>query len=440
MMQFLQNFRKCDLFSRVLLFFFFLAFSFSGLLSLSAIWWDYAVLKLWKEIILIVLITTFYCTQLLCKRVQISIVGSVAICAFILYFLYNIYNMPLEIVFYQLKNDALLLFFAIFVNRLFSLVDYQRLYSFIRALVQIVAIAAFFNAIAGLLELAFTQEFLEMINFTGKWGASTGVMLFINQGVLREIGLQLGFTSFATLMLFFLILLNESPFVELTRKKRMLLTLILVISIGLSTYYNAIVGMIIYFFLKFVNYKLREHAAAQKLTCLIFLSVFFIAWAFIMNTNCGFEMMMQIDPNKAEGSIGPRVYQHLTFLTQMANDGLGAFFTGLGWGVNGLFGSVEIVKSLGFNPMATDSVYAYLLSNYGLFGAMVVVFAYGYMYFRTLYGDYFGVKYMLFYTLGIEFFLNNAFTNFPVQFFLIMLYFLNNALQRYNIGIMRKEC
>ena len=75
----------------------------------------------------------------------------------------------------------------------------------------------------------------------------------------------------------------------------------------------------------------------------------------------------------------------------------------------------------GIIPIATDSTYIYLFSNYGIVSILFYIFILIYFIINFYKRDILGIKYCLFYVLVIDFFFNNTLTNFPFNFILLLL-------------------
>lgn len=420
-MRLIINKRNIEL--KIIVFFLILCF-FTGIFSYLSYLLDNQYIKLWKEIYIIVMCIFLFDIKL--KNINInvlffSLIGSGFFFIEIIYSL--LMNIPNDIIIYQLKNDLLLFLFAISIYIFFIKIDDKGIKDFSIKLVKIMIFLGALNAITMILEFVFFEQFVNLIGLDmGNWGTAVGVKIITAGDSLRPIGLQGGFVQAATLVLMTFIILNENKVYNIKNKIiKYLLEIIFLVSILLSTYATAIIGLIVYFTMKYI-YKIL------KINIFIFLSI--ILFIFFIYTSHGlgvYEIVDTIYPDKAYSSILLRVLQHWEIINEVCQNGI-SFLLGLGLGINGIFGLDKEVY--GITPIATDSTYIYLFSNYGIVGVIFYVFIFIYFIINFYKKDILGIKYCLFYVLIVDFFFNNTITNFPVNFILLLLINLGLKIKR----------
>lgn len=399
---------------KIIEFFYILCF-FSGIFSFLSYLVDNQYIKLWKEVYVILMCILFFDIKL--KNININVLFFLLIGGgfFFIEIIYGLLmNIPNDIIIYQLKNDLLLFLFTICIYLFFIKIDDKVIKDFSIKLIKIMIFLGAVNAIAMILEFVFFEQFLNLIGLDmGNWGTAVGVKIITYGEFLRPIGLQSGFVQATTLVLMAFIILNENMIYNIKNKIiKYLLEIIYLVAILLSTYATAIIGLIVYFIIKFI-YKIF------KINIFIFFSV--ILFIFFLYTTHGlgvYEFVNTIYPDKAYSSILLRVLQHWQIIDEISQNGI-SFLLGVGLGINGMFG---LDKELyGIIPIATDSTYIYLFSNYGIVSVLFYIFILIYFIINFYKRDILGIKYCLFYVLVIDFFFNNTLTNFPVNFILLLL-------------------
>lgn len=416
---------KKDIEFNIIVLFFILCF-FTGVFSYTSYLLDNQYIKLWKEIYIILMCIILIGINI--KNININInMGMFSLIGGIYFFIEIIYSLlmdiPNDIIIYQLKNDLLLFLFAICIYIFFIKIDDKGIKDFSIKLVKIMIFLGVLNAITMILEFVFFEQFVNLIGLDmGNWGTAVGVKIITAGEALRPIGLQGGFVQAATLVLMAFIILNENKVYNIKNKIiKYLLEIIFLVSILLSTYATAIIGLIVYLAIKFIN-------KIFKINTFIFFSV--ILFIFFLYTTHGlgiYEFVNTIYPDKAYSSILLRVLQHWEIIKEVSQDGI-SFLLGIGLGTNGIFG---LDKELyGIMPIATDSAYIYILSNYGIIGVLIYFFLLIYFIIKFYKRDAFGIKYCLFYVLIIDFFFNNTITNFPINFILLLLINLGLKIKR----------
>lgn len=411
---------------KIIVVFFVLCF-FTGIFSYLSYILDNQYIKLWKEMYIILMCILLFDIRL--KNIDINVLFFLLIGSgfFFIEIIYSLLiNVPNDIIIYQLKNDLLLFIFSICIYIFFIKTDDKIIKDLSIKIIKIMIFLGAINAIAMILEFIFFEQFLNLIGLDmGNWGTAVGVKIITAGEALRPIGLQGGFVPAATLVLMAFIILNENKVYNIkNRMIKYLLEIIFLVAILLSTYATAIIGLIVYLGIKFINKIL-------KMNTFIFVSI--ILFIFFLYTTHGlgiYEVVNTIYPDKAYFSILIRVLQHWQIINEINQDGV-SFLLGIGLGINGTFG---LDKELyGIISIATDSAYIYLFSNYGAIGVFFYVFILIYFIINFYKNDILGIKYCLFYVLIIDFFFNNIITNFPVNFILLLLVNLGLKMkQKYN--------
>lgn len=408
---------------KIIMVFFILCF-FTGIFSYLSYLLDNQYIKLWKEIYIIIMCILLFDIRL--KKIDINVLFFLLIGGgfFFIEIIYSLLmNIPNDIIIYQLKNDLLLFLFAICIYIFFIKIDDKKIKDFSIKLIKIMIFLGAINAITMVLEFVFFEQFLNLIGLDmGNWGTAVGVKIITAGEALRPIGLQGGFVQAATLVLMAFIILNENKIYNIKNKIiKYLLEIIFFVAILLSTYATVIIGLIVYLAMKIINKIL-------KINTFIFFSV--ILFIFFLYTSHGlgiYEFVNTIYPDKAYSSILLRVLQHWQIIDEINQEGI-SFLLGTGLGINGMFGLDKEIY--GIIPIATDSTYIYLFSNYGIVGVFLYVFILIYFIINFYKKDILGIKYCLFYVLIIDFFFNNTITNFPVNFILLLLINLSSKIKQ----------
>lgn len=411
-MRFIIDKRNIEL--KIIVVFFILCF-FTGVFSYASYLLDNQYIKLWKEIYIILMCIILIGINIKNININMLIFSLIGGTYFFIEIIYSLLmDIPNDIIIYQLKNDLLLFLFAICIYIFFVKINDKIIKDFSVKLIKIMIFLGAINAITMILEFAFFEQFLNLIGLDmGNWGTAVGVKIITAGEALRPIGLQGGFVQAATLVLMAFIILNENKIYNIKNKIiKYLLEIIFLVAILLSTYATVIIGLIVYLAIKIINKVL-------KINTFVFFSV--ILFVFFLYTSHGlgvYEFVNTIYPDKAYSSILLRVLQHWQILDEISQNGI-SFLLGVGLGINGMFG---LDKELyGIMPIATDSTYIYLFSNYGIVGVLFYIFILIYFIINFYKIDILGIKYCLFYVLIIDFFFNNTLTNFPVNFILLLL-------------------
>lgn len=407
---------------------------FSGILSYLSYIIDNQVIKLWKEIYIIIL--SLFILSINLKLIKIDIkfflvfIVTMFFCVEILYS--YLLNIPIYIIIYQLKNDFLLLMFATSIYYFLCALEERDIIDFSKTIVKVVILWGTINAIAMILETIFFEQFLSLIGLDmGNWGTSLGVKIITAGSLLRPIGLQGGFVQAATLILICYFIINENRIYKLKFKiLRYIINCILIIAIGLSTYATAIIGLLVYFIVKFILKINRLSFTAKRNTLFILGSLLFLFFLYTSHGMGIYEIAYSFYPDKADTSILYRIIAHWQIINEVGENIFTSLF-GIGLGFNGVFGLDK--ESYGILPIATDSAYIYILSNYGFIGVVsyIMLLTYCMIYFYR--NDVLGIEYCLMYTLIVEFFFNNTIVNFPINFMLILFICMGVKLKKYHL-------
>lgn len=415
-----------------------ISLAFTGLISYLAVLYDAKIFKLWKEIYVIFFIVCFILT-IYKKKItfQESILFLVTGAFYCIYISYNILaGIPQLLIFYQIKNDVIVIFFALILYSYLNQYNRLSLEDISRRIVKYIIYLGLINAVFGVLQELFYETFLNFVDFNGAWGASIGIMLFISNDTLRPIGLQMGFVPYATLCLLTLILVCENKLYIIQGKKRYIIIAFLSFAVLYSHYITATLGWIIYFLFYIIRSAMNSlHFSKKDSEHIIYIlyGILFIFMFFATNDYTIHNFASEFFPEKANTSIGPRVMTHLQILDDIFSNWTSTFF-GAGFGIYGAYTLDTSALSSAIGSVATDSTYSYLLGNYGFVTTLLYIFLFVVMIYKNGVYDYFGVKTMLLYALTIELFFNNLISDFPINYLLIILVAINMKLIRMRSG------
>lgn len=410
--------------------FFMLIMILPGIMSVLAIAVDFRLIKLWKEffVIFIFFICIFRCK---CKSISVVIIATFFL--FILELLYNlIKGIPFEYIAYAWKTDFILYIWGASLYLISKKEKNISIYN-LDFVLKILIAGGVVNAVFGIIEAVFFKELLDFFGIS-KYGIDSGVYIGTAFGYLRPIGLQMGIVQYATLLVF-----SYITFVENSRlykgRGRVAVHFLFLIAIISSTYFTAILFLLVYACLKMLQMIFRDKKFDRRL----YYSALIICFlgTGLINTSLDFaELFSEISPAKYESSILPRIHQFLIVWEDVSSS-IENVLLGVGYGIYGK-GGLEVKTNL-MDPMAIDSGFLYLLGNYG------VIVTLGWIAFLILQiiknrkYDCVGIKYILLYILAIELFFNNIFRDFPNNFILFMLLTLNHLYVKTQINIEKKD-
>jgi hypothetical protein len=404
-------------FHKYLLYLFVILATCSGVFGYLAYLYDNPMIRLWKEGIVIFWIASIYLTHF----AKISVRQySILVLIFFIFFLFSLYSffyigVNIQLILYQMKNDLLVTLFAFFAYIFIKNIEKREEYILI--LTQLIVYCGLLNAIAMILEFSLFEEFLNLIGLSvGNWGSSVGIKIITSGAYLRAPGLQAGFVPAATLSLFSLIIILNNHKIIKKSSIRYFFMLLLFLSILASTYKNAMLGLVIILFFYFINLIkmnniikiILEVILASTVFMMLFISTHFYSF---------YDLIAEVDPYYAYNSIYIRIVLFKDILNQMID--FPTLFFGLGLGLNGTYGLDKEIY--GIYAIPTDSSYIFLASNYGIVGLLVIILFLLYLYIISIKKGCFDIRYIILYTLFIEFFYNNIITNFPINYFLALL-------------------
>lgn len=409
-----------------------LALAFTGIISYFSIQYDSKIFKLWKEayiaIFFIFFILTLHKRFLFIKDVRYFLCFIAFSCIFLFYNILS--NNPPVLIFYQIKNDILVLLFVWLLYSYLRQYDYSRLILLSSRVVKLIVWLGILNAVFGVLEELFFESFLDMINFAGGWGSSMGIMIFIHAGTIRPIGLQMGFVPYATLCLLTFILICENSLYQIPPLKKYILILFLSFSIIYSHYMTAIIGWGVYcsfYIMRKLLSKLGFKIKQQRKVIYVLLGIIFLFMFYSTNDYTVYDIVHNYFPDKADSSIYARVVAHLAILNDISSTIISTIF-GVGFGLYGAYNVDSEGLSSNIGTIATDSTYSYLLGNYGLLVTILFLLVMVFLYYKIYRNDYFGISKFILYTIVIEFFFNNCISDFPINYILIILTLFNIRL------------
>ncbi|QJW56703.1 hypothetical protein HL670_03600 [Serratia plymuthica] len=398
-------------------------FTFSGVFSIVAVKIDNPLIKLWKEILIIVLFTG--CTLFVFMKRSINIRKILLLFIFLLPFLVIYLLLTLDsnrlLVAYQIKNDVVPFLFVAAVS--FVVNSRESKEHIYLKMIKVIIITGLINAVFVFFESAFSTLFMSVLaidDFNNAGGAS-GVRLDNTSWGLRAMGTMTSFINSGTLTFFSIVCLLETKLYG--GWKKLVMFAVLLAAMVLTTYKTTLLAIVLYFAVKAV-YTLFRRVRGSKMIYFFATIMVFASMTYVFNS---MDVYNKIAPTSfkevAYNSIYLRVLQHADILRDM--EGRDEFYSGLGVGVNGTSGPSEDLK---VNSKALDSTYIYIMSNYGFIGVLIyVATALTILLYLCLQGrenDNIAIV-MLFYALSIEFFTNNIFANFPCNLIMYTVVYLS---------------
>ncbi|WP_226873046.1 hypothetical protein [Serratia marcescens] len=281
-------------------------------------------------------------------------------------------------------------------------------------IIKIYIIVTVINSIFAILESVFSSLLYAVagvnpgLQFT-QVGKDNGLILRSASGFFRAIGLFSGPFTLAEFLFFGLIL---SPFVS--NKHRFKYIVIVTAGIVCSTSKTAMIMAAIYFGYLFLRrfLPLKLSLAAVVSVCIALLMFFYITM-----TDLGiYKSLYSSDNNYAEQSILARIL----LIEEVRNSDTYSIFTGAGYGVNGNAATGDDAA------IPLDSIYIFLLSNYGGLGIFIFLLASSIillrLYNKVCRGYFFpGVFLYWMISISINFVYNNPITNYPGYIFSIII-------------------
>lgn len=404
---------------RILLIFMLLTF-ISGLIGYMATALNNPIIRLWKEFYLYGM---FACAMMsimpyISRKLFVSLWAVATF--FLLGYALNS-TLPITIIIYQIKLDSLVMVFCITAAVIISLQQGQ-VDAFVKKVGKVFIFGAFLNALFILLQHFYQGNFFDILGISS-YGYDTGVKVITVNGTVRAIGLLTGFVQSGTLMMVAIISLIElrlSKTLKISVIPFFIMLAVFATALVFTTYKNGIVGVCLYLMLKLID-SIRNKKFVFRIWSLIVPSIFCF-FAISTHSLWFFKIVDKINPFFAYYSIYIRVMQHRYIV-----DSLHTFkeiMFGVGMGVNGTGNFVFEKTGIDQKPVSLDSTYIYLLSNYGFSVVVLAVIILATVLFllcKLNKYDIFGARYIVIYTLTIEFFYNNFMLNFPVNLYIILM-------------------
>lgn len=414
---------------------------FSGIMGYLSYIMDNPIIKLWKEIYVLffsLCIIFFNIDKIVRTNINYKFLLTIFISIF--FFLEIVYSslileIPLIVILYQLKSDLLLFVFFVIVYIFFFSLSKEQLKIFSKSIIKIVIFLGLFNAIAMILQTIFFEQFLNLIGLDfGNWGTKVGLRIeTVGEDILRPVGFQTGFIAASTVSLLSFFIMNENTIYRIRSKFiKLILNIIFIVSIFLSTYATAIIGLVTYFIIKGI-YFIKLNKLYKKYVIYLFCVLLFGLFFYATHGLDIYEFVAEYYPDKAYSSILIRVLLYSDVINEWSNNIL-SLLLGVGLGTNGTYGMEKDLYGILSIPL--DSTYIYMLSNYGIIGVIFYVFIMIYFILYFYNNDMLGINYFCIYILIIEFFFNNFMVDFPLNFIIMILIPLNFRIA--NINFERK--
>lgn len=390
------------------------AFAFTSVFSLIAVKTDNQLIKLWKEILVIL----FYICSVF-SLISKKIVGKTAfilaifipVYTTVVYFLTSLGDNT-TLVFYQYKNDLIPFLFCLGA---YCIIDVAQVGKVYEKVCKILVTLGIINIAFILIQSMFTAwflVFLQIDDFNNQSGAS-GLRLDNTNGNIRAMGTMTSFIGSGTFMILCIFILLESK--VFNKKTKTILLPIFLVGALITTYKTVMIALVIYIPLRLILFFVRGNTNRKAIIGVVtFLT--FIVMAFCFNNTFLYDKLNGTSlKDAAYGSVYIRVIQHQDILKDVEKVSL---FTGVGIGVNGTEGPKD-VKSR-YSSKALDSTYVNLLSNYGLIGVLTYLLIFTGIFLKSIFIGGLGDEltcFIVFYHIGVEFFANNMLMNFPVNLY-----------------------
>ena len=395
---------------------------FSGIFGYLSSLLNINILRLWKEIFLIILL---YSTILIngSKNFAYSIkILFFMITSMTFYLMYSISDVPISLIIYQYKVDYPIVLSIILFTLSFKILSKSnQTYSYLKIITKVILFSSLINSLAIFFQHFFANKFYSFMGIE-QLGTDAGVKIITQLGEVRAIGFLTGFVPAGELMLISIIILIESRN-KIIKSRVMLIMVFIIFTISLifTGYKNGIIGLIIYFVFKLIEIVFKDNRVRTRIAliscCFIFIIQYIISCTWLL-----YNKVNQVFPQFSYNSIYLRVIKHEYILNNMVD--FKKFFFGLGYGYNGT-GSYAIQKSAyGINAVALDSTFIHLMSNMGFIGVIVylaVLIKLIIVLYRNTEMDLYGVRYLAIYLLIGQFFYNNITGSIP-GFIIICLY------------------
>ena len=403
----------------------------TGVISYASVQVDIALLKIWKEVSLLILIFFFVASSRLTYLNNIQVLMLLAMAYMLLVGIYSIFvGLPVFLIIYQWKSDLLLLLFVAYLIMYLDALSDERVLKYAKLITNILLIIGFINSVCVILEAFFPEAFFSLIGFSpGVWGSESGIKIVMAGDLLRPVGLQMGFVQAGTLCLINFCILCDSKLYRCNKLMRYFLMLTALASILLVNYFNALLGLLVYFLFKCEQYFCMAILSKNlNIDNIIYITgiVLFFSFFYITNSLDLYWIFEGFSPNKAYSSIYLRVIQHWDICSMMTE--IYQVLFGLGINLNGTYG-IDKESLASIIAISTDSTYIYILSNYGVIGlaGTVVMLCY---FVKVSRRSITGVHFLLLYVLVISMFFNCYFGDFPSNFIILSLFGFEYRLRK----------
>lgn len=390
-------------------------FSFGMVFSVTSVLLDIKIIKVWKELFIILIflfsiLDVFLRKENNKKRVY-SLIYFLAIP--LIYFLVFPYtNIILPI--YQFKIDILpfLIPFSVFL----IIRNYNEWSYFTKRILRLIVYSALINSFFVCIQSIFTDQLLGLLqleDYYNNSGGDIGMRLDSTESGLRAMGLTNGFGVAGSLILLAIFILMECNI--FSYKKRILFIPFLILAMILTTYKTTMIGISIYFIYKAFSFWIKNNMS-RKIFILVISIISFFTMAFLSNSNFLYDKYYNTQyKDIIYNSVYIRTLQHDSILNDLIDQD--KLFLGVGIGTNGTSGPDQSLK---MNSKALDSLYINILSNYGLVTLILFIFfcIILLIYFSRLNFVLSNLSCLIiFFVLGVEFFFNNTFSSFPVNIY-----------------------
>jgi hypothetical protein len=309
----------------------------------------------------------------------------------------------------------LLTFGSFFFAAVLLLFEYDERVEIVTKVIKYYIIFAVLNALFAVAESSLAGLLYAVIGFDPgpqltQFGKEYGLLLRTIQGQLRAFGLLTGPFSLSEYLFFALVL---TPFVSAKHRKKYIL--LIVVGIAFSTSKTAIIMALLY-----IMFLISRRFFSQRFSLNIVTMVTMVLSLFFYVTTTNYSIYEMIFPKEnayAENSI---LLRTVNIEAVRADSGYSPF-VGAGYAVNGN----AVVGDDNTNSIPLDSMYIYMLSNYGNLGIIFLVIVasliLGILYQRTRRGLNPSVYLYWMISLSMNFVYNNPLTNYPGYIFPIII-------------------
>ncbi|CAI0950221.1 MULTISPECIES: hypothetical protein [Serratia] len=309
----------------------------------------------------------------------------------------------------------LLTFGSFFFAAVLLLFEYDERVEIVTKVIKYYIIFAVLNALFAVAESSLAGLLYAVIGFDPgpqltQFGKEYGLLLRTIQGQLRAFGLLTGPFSLSEYLFFALVL---APFVSAKHRKKYIL--LIVVGIAFSTSKTAIIMALLY-----IMFLISRRFFSQRFSLNIVTMVTMVLSLFFYVTTTNYSIYEMIFPKEnayAENSI---LLRTVNIEAVRADSGYSPFI-GAGYAVNGN----AVVGDDNTNSIPLDSMYIYMLSNYGNLGIIFLVIVasliLGILYQRTRRGLNPSVYLYWMISLSMNFVYNNPLTNYPGYIFPIII-------------------